>query len=222
MKDFSIFDIVGPNMIGPSSSHTAGACKLGKIAHRLIKGDVKQVVFYLHGSFAKTYRGHGTDKALLGGILGYNEDDENIKHSFVIAADRGIKFSFQEIDLGEVHPNTVKIEMENHAGEKLTILGSSIGGGNIVITEIDGVQLEFTGEYPTLIISHTDKPGIIAKVTAILSLYNINIAYMRVYRYNRGKNAFMIIETDNEIDVEALRHIKNVEHIANAYLVSIN
>lgn len=222
MKDFSIFDIVGPNMIGPSSSHTAGACKLGKVAHRLMKGEIKQVNFYLHGSFAKTYRGHGTDKALLGGILGFNEDDERIKHSFEIAEERGIVFHFHESDLGEVHPNTVKIEMENQQSEQLTILGSSIGGGNIVITEIDGVKLEFTGDYPTLIIPHTDKPGVIAKVTAILSLYNINIAFMRVYRYNRGKSAFMVIETDNDIDVEILKHIKNVEYIANAYLVSIN
>lgn len=222
MKDFSIFDIVGPNMIGPSSSHTAGACKLGKVANRLVRGDIKKVIFYLHGSFAKTYRGHGTDKALLGGILGFDADDERIKNSYRLAEEKKLEYSFMEADLGDAHPNTVKIETENEVGERKVILGSSIGGGNIIITEIDGIKLEFTGEYPTLIISHHDKPGIIAKVSAILSEYEINIAYMRVYRDNKGKNAFMIIETDNAIDTSAIDHIKNIEHILHAYLVSLN
>ncbi|WP_091544332.1 L-serine ammonia-lyase, iron-sulfur-dependent subunit beta [Alkaliphilus peptidifermentans] len=222
MKDYSIFDIVGPNMIGPSSSHTAGACKLGKVAYKLAKGDIKKVVFMLHGSFAKTYRGHGTDKALLGGILGFDADDERIKYSFELAKKEELLFQFEEADLGDVHPNTVKILIEKNDGVKMAIIGSSIGGGNIKIIEIDGVELEFTGEYPTLIVPHRDMPGVIAKTTAILSQYEINIAFMRVYRYNKGNNAFMIIETDSPICTDVIGHIKSVDNVINAYLVTIN
>ena len=220
VKDYSIFDIIGPNMIGPSSSHTAGACKLGRVAYKLAKGDIKRVVFYLHGSFAKTYRGHGTDKALLGGILGFEADDERIIDSYKIAEEKGIEYSFEETDLGDFHPNTVKIQVlgEEH---NLQVVGSSIGGGNIKITEIDGVELEFTGEFPTLIISHSDSPGVIARVTAVLSEQNINVAFMRVYRNNKGKDAFMVIETDNMIEPEIIKHIKDIDKISNAYLVDI-
>ncbi len=216
-----MFDIVGPNMIGPSSSHTAGACKLGYVAHKLSRGDIKAVTFQLHGSFAKTYRGHGTDKALLGGILGFEADDERIKYSFELAKEKEIEYTFMEVDLGDQHPNTVRLDITKSNGDKMTVLGSSIGGGNIKITEIDGVELEFTGEYPTLIISHSDKPGVIGKVTSILGQHEINIAFMRVYRYNKGKNAFMIIETDSILTVEVVNHIRSTESILNAYLVSI-
>ncbi|SCY84029.1 L-serine ammonia-lyase [Alkaliphilus peptidifermentans DSM 18978] len=209
-------------MIGPSSSHTAGACKLGKVAYKLAKGDIKKVVFMLHGSFAKTYRGHGTDKALLGGILGFDADDERIKYSFELAKKEELLFQFEEADLGDVHPNTVKILIEKNDGVKMAIIGSSIGGGNIKIIEIDGVELEFTGEYPTLIVPHRDMPGVIAKTTAILSQYEINIAFMRVYRYNKGNNAFMIIETDSPICTDVIGHIKSVDNVINAYLVTIN
>ncbi|MCC5911562.1 MAG: L-serine ammonia-lyase, iron-sulfur-dependent subunit beta [Clostridiaceae bacterium] len=221
MKDFSMFDIVGPNMIGPSSSHTAGACRIGKVAYKISGGDIKKVTFLLHGSFGKTYKGHGTDKAILGGILGFDPDDEKIKFSFDLAKKQGLDFEFIEEDLGDVHPNTAKVLIEKFDGSKIEILGSSIGGGSIVVTEINGLELEFTGEYVTLIIAHTDRPGVIAKVSAILAEYAINIAFMRVYRHNRGQNAFMIIETDDMISDEAVKSVINTENIANAYLVSI-
>lgn len=222
MKEFSIFDVVGPNMIGPSSSHTAGACRIGKAAFKISSEDIKKVTFLLHGSFAKTYRGHGTDKALIGGILGFDPDDERIKHSFDLAKEKGIEFAFQEEDLGEVHPNTVKIIVQKSDGETVELIGSSIGGGNIVITEINGLELEFTGEYETLIISHEDKPGVIAKVTAVLALYDINIAFMRVYRYSKGQNAFMIIEADNKISNEIVAYIKKtIPEVPQAFLVNI-
>lgn len=222
MKDYSIFDIVGPNMIGPSSSHTAGACRLGKVAYKISEGNIKEVTFLLHGSFATTYRGHGTDKALVGGILGFDPDDERIKGSFEKAREKGIDFKFVMEDLGDVHPNTVKIIVTKNGGNIVEILGSSIGGGNIIVTEINGLELEFTGEYTTLIISHIDKPGVIAKVTAILSQYNVNIAFMRVYRHGKGQNAFMIIETDDHVNGGAVEDIKMVQYVVNAYLVSIN
>ncbi|ABW19282.1 L-serine ammonia-lyase, iron-sulfur-dependent subunit beta [Alkaliphilus oremlandii] len=222
MKEYSIFDVVGPNMIGPSSSHTAGACRIGKAANKMAGSHMKKVTFLLHGSFAKTYRGHGTDKALVGGILGFDPDDERIKDSFDLAKEKGIDFSFQERNLGDVHSNTVKIIIEKEDSETLELQGSSIGGGNIVINEINGLEIKFTGEYDTLIVSHTDKPGVIAKVTAVLALYDINIAFMRVYRYTKGQNAFMIIETDNEIAPEIVTYIKKtIPEVPQAYLVNI-
>lgn len=223
MKEYSMFDIVGPNMIGPSSSHTAGACRIGKTAYKMAKEDVKKVTFTLHGSFAKTYRGHGTDKALVGGILGFDPDDERLRDSFELAKDKNIEIIFLEEDLGEVHPNTAKVEIEKSNGETIEITASSIGGGNIVVTAINGLEIEFTGEYYTLIVSHEDKPGTIAKVTAVLALYDINIAFMRVYRYSKGQNAFMIIETDDEIREEIVAYIrKSIPEVPQAYLVNIN
>lgn len=217
-----MFEILGPNMIGPSSSHTAGACRLGKVAYKIAEESIKEVTFLLHGSFGKTYKGHGTDKALLGGILGFDPDDERISSSFEIAKKEGITYSFIEKDLGEVHANTVKIIIKKKDGNTIDILGSSVGGGNIVVTEINGLELEFTGEYTTLIIAHIDKPGIIAKVSAILAEHNINIAFMRVYRHGKGQKAFMIIETDDHIKEEVIEDIKNAENVINGYLVSIN
>ncbi|WP_026475722.1 L-serine ammonia-lyase, iron-sulfur-dependent subunit beta [Alkaliphilus transvaalensis] len=222
MKDFSIFEIVGPNMIGPSSSHTAGACKLGFVAHKLAKGDVEAVTFLLHGSFAKTYKGHGTDKALLGGILGFEADDERIRDSFELADAKGLKYQFIEADLGDnLHPNTVRINITKSNQEEMTVLGASIGGGNIKITEIDGVKLMFTGEYSTLIIPHDDKPGIVGRVTSILGEHEINIAFMKVYRHHKGKNAFMIIETDSELNREMVEDIKGIDYVTNVFIVSI-
>lgn len=221
MKEYSMFDIVGPNMIGPSSSHTAGACRIGKTAYKIAREDVKKATFILHGSFAKTYRGHGTDRALVGGILGFDPDDERLRNSFELAEEKNIEIVFLEEDLGDVHPNTAKVIVERPNGETIEIMASSIGGGNIVVTEINGLEIEFTGEYDTLIISHTDKPGVIAKVTAVLALYDINIAFMRVYRYSRGQNAFMIIETDDEIRKEIVTYIKKtIPEVPQAYLVN--
>lgn len=221
MKDFSLFDIIGPSMIGPSSSHTAGATRLGKVAYRIACKEIQSVEFLLHGSFAKTYKGHGTDKALLGGILGFNPDDERIRDSFRLAKENNITFSFKEADLGEVHPNTVKIIVTKPNNEKVELLGSSTGGGNIIVCQINGLDLEFTGVYTTLIISHKDKPGVVAKVTTILAENNINIAYMRVYRYGRGENAFMIIETDDSIEKVVMNYINEVNGISKTYLVTL-
>lgn len=223
MKEYSIFDVVGPNMIGPSSSHTAGACRIGKAAYKIAGENIKKATFLLHGSFGKTYRGHGTDKALVAGILGFDPDDERIKHSFELAKEKEIEYIFKEEDLGDVHPNTVEILIETNSGGKVQLVGSSIGGGNIKITQVNGLELEFTGEYPTLVISHIDKPGVIAKVTAALEKYNINIAFMRVYRHSKGQNAFMIIEADDDISMEIVKYIKDtIQEVPEAYLVNIN
>ncbi|WP_432663840.1 L-serine ammonia-lyase, iron-sulfur-dependent subunit beta [Wukongibacter baidiensis] len=221
MKNYSAFEIIGPKMIGPSSSHTAGAARLGKIAGKLADYDVKKVQFLLHGSFAKTYRGHGTDRALMAGILGMKESDEELKESLSIAEEKGIDYEFTEADLGEVHPNTVKFIIEKSNGEEISLMGSSIGGGNIKVVEINGLKLEFTGQYPTIITRHEDHPGIISKITKILAYYKINIAFMSVYRQDKGEDAFMVIESDNKLEPKLIEYIKNsVEDIKNIFLIN--
>lgn len=207
-KTYSIFDIIGPKMIGPSSSHTAGAARIGKVAKRISRGKIKKVTFYLHGSFANTYRGHGTDRALIAGILGLDPNDENLGRSMELAKEQELEYQFIEADLGEVHPNTVKIVIDYKDGGKSELVGSSIGGGSIKIIQINGLDVEFTGEYPTLVIRHIDKLGIIADVTKVLSHSRINIATMNVFRHHKGEDAFMIIETDSLVSEDVENQIK--------------
>ncbi len=214
MKQFSCFDILGPIMVGPSSSHTAGAARLGKIA-AIIAGeeDIKEVKFYLHGSFGKTYKGHGTDKALVAGVLGMDPWDARLKNSFMFAKEKKIKFDFIEEDLGEVHPNTVKFEIKKFDESVIEILGSSIGGGNIIINEIDKMVVDFTGNYPALIIRLKDIPGMISKVSTIIYEAGINVAYLKFYRKIKGLNATMIFETDSAICEEVVSSIKQLGNI---------
>lgn len=213
MNSVGVFDILGPIMIGPSSSHTAGAARLGKVARAVANGELEEVIFYLHGSFAKTYKGHGTDRALVAGILGMEPSDVRLRDSLEIAKESGLKFRFEEIDLGDAHPNTVKFDMVTKLGNRCEVIGSSIGGGSIKITEVNGNKVEFTGEYPTLIISHQDIPGSVSKVTSILYFEGINIAYMKVFRNQKGKNATMVFEVDHAITDEIIDKIKEIESI---------
>ncbi|WZL71557.1 L-serine ammonia-lyase, iron-sulfur-dependent subunit beta [Clostridiaceae bacterium 35-E11] len=210
MKNYSAFDVIGPRMIGPSSSHTAGAARLGKVARKISRNEIQKVIFMLHGSFAKTYRGHGTDKALVAGILGMEPNDENLKKSMEIAKRKGLEYKFVETDLGDAHPNTVKIIMTDQEGHQSEIVGASIGGGNIKVTQINGLTVEFTGEYPTLVVRQIDQPGVIANVTKILGNFKINVAFMQVFRQKKGKDAFMIIETDHEIAKEVVEQVKAI------------
>lgn len=221
MAFISIFDVVGPNMVGPSSSHTAGAASISYIARKMFAKDISYVKFTLYGSFEKTYKGHGTDKALLGGILGFNSDDLRIKDSFKIAEELGIDFKFEGSSLETEHPNTVDIYMESKSGEKMVIRGVSIGGGKIKITSIDGIEVEFYGEYPTLIVDHKDTKGLIAYITKCLSDAETNIAFMRVYRDAKGENAHSIIESDDKIPTELIDKLKENSNISNVMLVQI-
>lgn len=216
MKNYSAFDILGPVMIGPSSSHTAGAARLGKIARDIAGDDFTAVDFYLHGSFAMTYKGHGTDRALAAGILGMQTDDERLRNSLKIAKDKGIDIKFIETNLGDEHPNTVKIVFHNNDGSETAITGSSIGGGSIIITNIDGDRVEFTGQYPTILIRHIDKKGMISKVTSVLALDGINIATMKVNRKAKGEEASMIIETDNHIPDEVIKELAGMKNVIKA------
>ncbi len=220
MRDYGVFDILGPIMIGPSSSHTAGAARLAKVASIIAGGKIIKVEFLLHGSFAQTYKGHGTDKALVAGILNMDPWDEDLKRSFDIAAEKGIEIKFIETDLGDVHPNTVKFIITKEDGYITEVTGSSIGGGNILVFNIDGQNVEFTGERPTILTQHKDLPGVISKISSILYENNINIANMRVYRSGKGKMATMALETDSLIFENVMSRIKQIEEIENVKFIN--
>lgn len=220
MRDYGVFDILGPIMIGPSSSHTAGAARLAKVAGIIAGGKVARVNFLLHGSFAQTYKGHGTDKALVAGILNMDPWDEDLKSSFKIAEEKGIEIAFTETDLGEVHPNTVKFIITKTDGSVTEVTGSSIGGGNITVINIDGQAVEFTGERPTILTSHRDLPGVISKISSILYEENINIANMRVFRSQKGKMQTMALETDSLISESLMEKIKNITEIENVKFIN--
>lgn len=200
MQTFSVFDIIGPRMTGPSSSHTAGAAKLGYKAYVIAGRDVKKVKLTLYGSFATTGRGHGTDKALTAGVLGLMPDDPRIKYATLLAqeADVEVKIVF-DTDTETEHPNTAKIELTDSKGKLTEVIGASVGGGNILITSINGMEMELTGEYPSLIVKHNDRPGVITSVTSILAKEKVNVAFMRVFRSSKRADACMVIETDQPV-----------------------
>lgn len=209
MKEFSVFDIIGPRMVGPSSSHTAGAVRIGLVAHKLLCGEqVKSADIELFGSFAETGFGHGTDRALLAGILGIAPDDARVRHSVLLAKSEGVEFSVSKNELEPDHPNTAKISIVSESGRKFTVVGASVGGGNIEITEINGMEVSFTGEYPTLIIFYNDEPGVISAVTAVLAEKDYNVAFMKVFRSARRMDACMVIESDSTVTDEVLALIR--------------
>ena len=219
-KDYSVFDIVGPNMIGPSSSHTAGAARLGKTASKIAGKPVKEVKFFLHGSFAETYKGHGTDKALVGGILGFQPDDARIKNSFELANEQGVKFEFIKTDLGDnTHPNTVKMEMLLEDGTKSTVMGASIGGGNIKLTEMDGLALDFNGARAAVVLEIKDIPGAVAFVTGLLAHNNKNIATLSTNKPAKSEYTFVTIETDEQLEQDLIEQLKKFEVVAKVVVL---
>lgn len=219
MKEFSLFDIIGPDMIGPSSSHTAGAARISYMAQKIFGKPIKTVVFQLHGSFAKTYKGHNTDKALLAGIMGIQYNDCRLRQAFELANDR-IEYRFEKVHLNNVHPNTVNIRMSDGEGNDFWVQGSSIGGGNAVITGINEVEVYIDGEYDTLIVEHLDKPGRIAKITEVLAAENINIGFMKVFRQDKGKKAIMVIDTDEQISEQLKKRLNQIEGVDKTTFIS--
>lgn len=206
----NLFDIIGPIMIGPSSSHTAGAARIGFITRRLLGDRPVKAIIKLHGSFSKTYTGHGTDKALVGGLLGMAVDDERLRTSLTLAKEEGLEVIFEHITLKEAHPNTVIIEVDGQRGKKLIVRGSSVGGGNILIEALNGMEVAFNGNEHTLIVQHADEKGAIALVSSIIANSAINIATMRVFRQSVGKKAIMVLEVDSPVPsrvVEALEKL---------------
>ena len=222
MSFISVFDVLGPNMIGPSSSHTAGAAAIAFLARKMLNGELVKADFTLYGYFARTYRGHGTDRALLGGIMGFSTDDRRIPDSFAIADEIGLSYSFTTNEKEtEVHPNTVDIRMEDNIGHVLTVRGESIGGGKVRITRIDQVEVDFSGEYSTLIVVQQDKPGVVAHITRCLSEKNVNIAYMKLYREEKGSTAYSIVESDDKLPSEAVEQIRENKYVTDVMLIQL-
>ncbi len=215
MENFSVFDIIGPRMTGPSSSHTAGAVRMAHVARHIAGMRVSKAEFVLYGSFAETGKGHGTDKALIAGALGMAPDDARIKDAYRIARELGVQVDVEFSDLPMPHPNTARICIYDEEGHLTQVIGQSVGGGNIMITEINGLNVELTGDYPTLIVQHHDEPGVIAEVSHVLSQLKVNIAFMRVFRHGKGEDAYMTIETDQPITTEMLNMIRALCHSIN-------
>ncbi|MCT2538008.1 L-serine ammonia-lyase, iron-sulfur-dependent subunit beta [Aquibacillus koreensis] len=212
MKYKSVFDIIGPVMIGPSSSHTAGAARIGRAARTLFGRQPEWVEIYLYGSFAKTYRGHGTDVAIIGGILDYDTDDTRIQNSLITAKEKGIKVRFHEDEASTEHPNTARVKIGDKEGN-MELVGISIGGGKVEITELNGFELHLSGNHPAILVMHNDRFGAIASITQILAKHEVNIGRMEVSRKDVGKEAIMIIEIDQNIDEHVEEELKRADHI---------
>lgn len=217
--NLSIFDVIGPIMIGPSSSHTAGAVKLAQVAALIAAKPFTHVEFALHGSFAKTGVGHGTKLALLAGVLGINKDDERIKLSPAIARTKGITYSFTEVELADVHENTAMITFTHTDGSKNTIIGCSVGGGRILITSINGVAVELAAEHPTLVIQQRDQQGVISQISQVLADNNINIAIMRVSRRAKRDVATTVIETDDRIPPQVAEQLAALDVVFSVRVI---
>lgn len=212
MKFHSVFDIIGPVMIGPSSSHTAGAARIGKAARNLFGEEPKWASIHLYESFAKTYKGHGTDFALVGGLMDFETDDPHMSTALDIAKAKNIGVEFIENSAKADHPNTARLTIGNDTKE-MELMGISIGGGKIEITELNGFELRLSGNHPAILIMHNDRFGAIASVTKILAKHEINIGHMEVNRKDVGKEALMVIEVDQNVDDRILQELENADHI---------
>ena len=211
-----LFDILGPVMVGPSSSHTAGAVRIGLVARRLLGDEPAHADISLHGSFAMTGHGHGTDCALIAGLLGMQPDDLRIPNSFAIAEEKGLTFTFSNVQMRNAHPNTARLQLTGKNGRTIDVVAESIGGGRIHISYIDGIEANFSGEHNTLIVHNQDVPGHVAAVASALMQRHVNIATMQLYRSEQGGYAVMILECDQPIptDIEQwLSHIDGIKKI---------
>lgn len=215
-----VFDIVGPIMIGPSSSHTAGAVRIGKYAYSIMGEKAIKARICFSGSFAKTYRGHGTDKAIIAGLLGMNTDDSRIRNSLELAKEEGLEFTFETVEIDGAHPNTVEIELEGVSGRRINIQGSSIGGGNILINRINGADVMISGKSTALIITHRDIPGMIGKVSNVLGDSGVNINNFSLSREEKGGTAIMTIEIDGEIGPSIQRIIQGIPNIISVSILN--
>ncbi|MUK89954.1 L-serine ammonia-lyase, iron-sulfur-dependent, subunit beta [Ornithinibacillus sp. L9] len=212
MKYNSVFDIIGPVMIGPSSSHTAGAARIGLAARNLFGKEPTWARIHLYGSFAKTYKGHGTDFALAGGLLGFKPDDPRMSKALDVAEERGLKVEFIEDSAKTEHPNTARLIIGKDE-ESMELVGISIGGGKVEVTELNGFELRLSGNHPAILIMHNDRFGAIASVTKILAKHEINIGHMEVNRKDVGKEALMVIEVDQNVEDDILKELENADHI---------
>ena len=208
-----LFDILGPTMVGPSSSHTAGASRLGYLTRAIIGGTPGRARIGLHGSFAMTGEGHGTKRALVGGLLGFPPDDVRLRDSFEEAEKVGLEYEFEDVDLGdEAHPNSARLEVWRD-DQRTEVIGSSIGGGRVKLTRIDGFDVDLTGNLPTLVVLADDVPGAIARITGLFASRDLNVATMRVDRTGRGQRALTTIEVDHEIPAELVEELREQEWV---------
>ena len=215
----TVFDIIGPIMIGPSSSHTAGAVRLGRVAWKMLEDEVAEAHIQFAGSFATTGKGHGTDRAVIAGCLGMHSWYDDVPRSMEIAKEKGIEFTFENIDLPDAHPNTAIIRLVGKSGKESTVEGASIGGGNIFVKSVNGMDVEYTGQNNTILIRHIDKPGAIAAVTNFMFYAEMNIASFRMSRKKRGGEALMMIETDNDVPDSVLNSLKILPNVINVILM---
>lgn len=220
MKTLSIRDIIGPVMIGPSSSHTAGALRIALMARKLLAAEPAQVVFTLYGSFAHTFRGHGTDRALVAGMLGLSPEDERIRDSFKLAEQASLKFSFKpDAETKTAHPNTVDLLITDRSGEVTRVRGESVGGGAAVICELNGIEVRLSGEYHSIVVKQKDECGVLAHIAACLNTFGINIATTRLFRERRGDIAYTVMETDDEIPASIAQAIEAHDSIYSVTVV---
>lgn len=217
----NLFDIVGPVMVGPSSSHTAGAVKIGYVSRKLMAQPIVKAEILLYGSFLATGKGHGTQLAIVAGLLGMKEDDSRIPDSYNAAKEAGMEISFGEATIKDGHPNSVQLILTGKDGKQLEIVGESIGGSRINIASIDGLSANFSGDYPTLIVHNLDQPGHVAEVTSMLSHKSVNIATMQLYRESRGSRAVMVIECDQEVPKESVKWLAHLEGIEKVTYYSL-
>jgi L-serine dehydratase len=219
MKYRSVFDIIGPVMVGPSSSHTAGAVRIGRLARRLFGREPLEAEIGFFGSFARTWRGHATDVAVLAGILGLETSDPRIPDSYALAKEAGLRFTFTEEDAVPPHPNTVRVRLTNGA-DAITVTGISLGGGTVQIVRVDGFDLRLTGDAPALLIFHRDAYGAVAAVTGLLARERINISHMEVSRAERGRDALMVIETDQRVPEGTVALVGAQAHVHKIVVLS--
>lgn len=213
------FDIIGPVMIGPSSSHTAGAVRIGRVARALLGAEPVRAEIGLHGSFARTYKGHGTDKALIAGILGLAPDDERIRFSPALARQAGLAVQLRETELDGAHPNTALVTLWGAVAGPVSVQAASVGGGSILVSRVNGMEVQFSGQYTTLIVLHKDAPGTIAAVTELLAAAGVNICNFRLARRQKGGAAVMTIETDGSFGAELSGAIGRLPNVLSSTLL---
>ncbi len=215
----NVFDIVGPVMVGPSSSHTAGAARIGLVARALLGGEPVKADILLHGSFAKTWRGHGTDKALVAGILGLAPQDERLRESLTLAEAVGLAVTLREGELENAHPNTALVTLTDADGRTVSVQGASVGGGNILITRVNGMEVAVTGQYTALIVLHRDAPGTIAAVTEELGAHGVNICSFRLSRSEKGGAAVMTIEMDGSPEASLNDRVAGLPNVVSSTML---
>lgn len=224
MRELSVFDIIGPIMIGPSSSHTAGALKIARVARMLAKTKIVSAHFQLYGSFATTYKGHGTDRALVGGILGFETDDYRIRDSFRLAQEAGIEIIFMEMEMemdSNMHPNTVDIIVTEEDGTVSSLRGASVGGGEIEITRINGCEIKFAGKNNAVIIKQIDRPGVLASITKVFEVFDVNISSMTVFSKEKGGAAFSVLEIDGDLSDVGMEALLRQPNIVSAVYIKV-